>query len=656
MTTEECAAVIVEAGRSPRISLDLRSSGLSEIPPEIGTLANLESLNLADNRIRTLPPQIGALNKLVCLDVSANLLETLPPELGRLANLRELDLFLNLLVRLPPELGALGNLRRLNAYSNKLTDIPPEICNLTNLEELDLFSNRITHLPPQIGMLSRLKNLNLQRNRLEALPPDIGELRALEELDLSDNLIRVLPPELGLAAHLTRCSTSRNPIVFPSPEIVSQGSERLLAFLRAQATAAQRRKVWTSKLLVVGEGGAGKTSLVRSLRGERFSEGMETTHGIEVRTLLLKHPIEPGVTMTLNAWDFGGQEIYHATHQFFLTNRSLFLLLWNARLGYEQGKLDYWLDAIRSRAPDSPVMLVATHVDERDAALPLVDIQRSYPQVQGLWSVSNLTGAGVSGLRDAMAALASNPKLMPLMGETWPKSWFLAAEAIRAMPQNAATPQKIVGLLEHHRVRDDAAITLRRWMHELGEILDFSDDEELKDIIILKPQWVTRHISDVLESEEVIRGNGVFPREVKEKVWREFDPDLQQHFLRLMEKFDLSYRTFMPDEISIIVERLPYDEDKRYVEPWDAIGAKWPGREITMDFRLAGNLPAGVPTWFIARSHRFTTHRHWRYGALFSDGNTPENLALIRAFPTSTMLDFVHNCLLIRQLRTRLRV
>ena len=71
--------------------------------------------------------------------------------------------------------------------------------------------------------------------------------------------------------------------------------------------------------------------------------------------------------MTLNAWDFGGQEVYHATHQFFLASRSLFLLAWNSRLGWEQGKLHNWLDTIKALAPDSPVMLVATHLDAHGA-------------------------------------------------------------------------------------------------------------------------------------------------------------------------------------------------------------------------------------------------------------------------------------------------
>jgi internalin A len=95
-----------------------------------------------------------------------------------------------------------------------------------------------------------------------------------------------------------------------------------LAYLRGQQVDGERQ--WLSKLLVVGEGGVGKTSLLRALRGESFEVQQSSTHGIEIKALSLAHPTEAEVTMTLNTWDFGGQEIYHATHQFFLTNRSLF--------------------------------------------------------------------------------------------------------------------------------------------------------------------------------------------------------------------------------------------------------------------------------------------------------------------------------------------
>jgi internalin A len=95
----------------------------------------------------------------------------------------------------------------------------------------------------------------------------------------------------------------------------------------------------------------GKTSLLRVLRGEQFNPQEPTTHGLETNPLQIAHPSETNVTMQLNSWDFGGQQIYHATHQFFLTNRSLFLLVWHARMGFEAGKLYYWLDMLTALAP-----------------------------------------------------------------------------------------------------------------------------------------------------------------------------------------------------------------------------------------------------------------------------------------------------------------
>lgn len=97
---------------------------------------------------------------------------------------------------------------------------------------------------------------------------------------------------------------------------------------------------------MVGEGGTGKSSLLRALRDEAFVQGLSTTHGIEVGSYELLHPEDPVLALRLNTWDFGGQEIYHATHQFFLTQRSLYVIVWNARLGVEQARLDYWLKTI----------------------------------------------------------------------------------------------------------------------------------------------------------------------------------------------------------------------------------------------------------------------------------------------------------------------
>ncbi len=419
-----------------------------------------------------------------------------------------------------------------------------------------------------------------------------------------------------------------NPLRYP-PEIVEGGDEEIWAYLRSLDGA---NREWVSKAVVVGEGGVGKTSLLRALRGEEFIADEETTHGIQIKQLLLAHPTEADVTMQLNTWDFGGQEIYHATHQFFLTNRSLYVLAWNARLGYEQGKLNYWLDTIAVRAPQSPVILVATHTDEREADLPLAELKRNYPNIIGHVEISNKTGDGIERLRQLVTETAA---ALPLMGEEWPAAWARVRHAVRdlAATLNHITPNELAALLDQHEVTGTQARVLTKWLHELGEILFFQDETELNDTVILNSQWVTEAISHVLESDDVIRQVGVFTREHMNRLWQEHPPWLREHFLRLMEQFDLSYRILEDRDKSLVVERIPYDPPI-YESRWDAHQTTVPCREIKMRFKLDATMPAGIPTWFIARSHRFSLRTHWRHGALLGDDReNPNHLGLIQAFP-----------------------
>ena len=84
---------------------------------------------------------------------------------------------------------------------------------------------------------------------------------------------------------------------------------------------------YEAKLIFVGEGNVGKTSLVAELKGAAFVEGRPTTHGIEISPLTFGHP-DLNSDMTLRAWDFGGQMLYRVTHQFFFSRRALYVVVW----------------------------------------------------------------------------------------------------------------------------------------------------------------------------------------------------------------------------------------------------------------------------------------------------------------------------------------
>ena len=555
------------------------------------------------------------------LDLSANQLTALPDAIGQLQNLTILHLSDNQLTALPDAIAQLQNLTTLYLRYNQLTALPDAIAQLHNLTTLYLTHNRLTALPDAIAQLQNLTTLYLSFNRLTALPDAIGQLHNLTTLYLDGNQLTALPADLARLTKLEKLAVAGNPLTWPPEAVVRQGSGAVLAYLRERLEAGARQ--WVSKMLLVGEGGVGKTSLLDALEGIAHDADKETTHGIEIRPLDVAHPEEDGVAMRLNAWDFGGQEIYHATHQFFLTGRSLFLLLWNMRHGWEQGKLRYWLETIHARAPESPILIVGTHLDQRNTDLPFEQLRDEFPQLAGHYKVSNSDGTGIEAFRAALGEAAAG---LPLMGEEWPRDWLKAAEALRDSDEQWVRPKRMAEVMVEHGVKQADTLVLAHYLHDLGDLLDYSGDQELKDTVILKPQWVSGYISRVLESDGV--QDGILRRPHMEALWADLDPSLHEHFLRLMEKFDLSYRTLENREISIVVEKLSH-KPPEYRSRWDALEG---GNEIAMRFELS-TVPAGIPSYFIARSHRFSLHLHWLYGALFSDMKTPEHLGLIRSFP-----------------------
>ncbi|HVK64000.1 MAG TPA: COR domain-containing protein [Polyangium sp.] len=628
-------------------SLDLSNLKLAAVPLDLTRLARLKTLDLSGNRLTDFPTQVLGLTTLRGLALQNNKIVQLPRTINALRSLRTLILSRNRIRALPMELAELTELETLAISHNGTGDMAcvlrltrlrtllcaglarrealPPLAVLKRLESLDVASCGIEEIPPWLFELTNLVGLRLDDNPIRQLDERITRLSCLQTLSLQGVPLETLPVELATLPKLEKLLVDGAPLPHLPPELVTQGNDALLTYLREQYRAGARQ--WVSKLLVVGEGGVGKTSLLRALRNETFNAEESTTHGIDVRPLLMPHGSEPGITMQLNAWDFGGQQIYHATHQFFLTNRSLFVLVWNARLGYEQGRLYYWLDTIRARAPESPVLLVATQVDERSADLPLKELRQKYPQIALQITVSNKTRVGIEELRQKIREVAGQ---LPLMGERWPRAWLDAANAVRALGGNHITPKKLSQTMAQKGVAGESAAILARWLHELGDILYFQDNPELDDIVLLDPHWVTASISRVLACEGVIERRGIFTREQMREVWSDIEPYLRDHLLRLMEQFDLSYRTLDNRDVSIVVERLSHDEPQSLAP---CFGERLGEPRIAMRFVLDGTMPAGIPTWFIARTHRFTTDTHYRQGALFADGPDQRHLGLVQAFP-----------------------
>ena len=608
MSDEDFLRRINQEDRHTQV-LNVAQQGLTRIPPEIARLTELRDLDLCGNRLPELPAEIGCLSKLERLAVTENQLESLPASIGHLSTMRVLEL-----------------------GRNRFTEIPEVIFSCASLEELYIWGNPIRSFPEQLYSCNRLRVLDATNCQIQTLSPKVEQLRCLERLCLNDNYLKTLPPELG---HLRTIKTlellGNQQLMEPPTAVVAQGTSAIVEYLRGILQKEKRK--WVSKLLVVGEGGTGKTQLLRSLKDQSFQEASLSTRGTELGELSVRHPERPDTIMTLRTWDFGGQEIYHATHQFFLSDRSLFLLVWNARLGFEQCKLYYWLDTIKALAPESPILVVGTYLDERSPDLPFADLKKKYPSIKDFHSVSNknrYTGDGISKLLQAITKAASQ---LPLMGQRWPDSWLRVQDLIAVKKEKYKPAAWLWKIMEECSVYGESQRVLARCLHELGDVVFFQDDPELADTVLLDGHWLTHSISLVLDCEGI--KDGIFTRRHMEQVWSEVPKELWDRLLRLMEKFDLSYR--IPEDpvnLSMVVERLLSDPPS-YEPLWGLIKTSEDCRELCMRFYIGNTRPAGIPTWFIARSHRFTTNHHWRYGALLQD-NSKEHLALISTPPSTS--------------------
>src|SRR5579863_2679221 len=102
---------------------------------------------------------------------------------------------------------------------------------------------------------------------------------------------------------------------------------RLTSVRRAPSSATARRYV-NAKVVLLGEGTAGKTSLAHRLIEDRYVI-RDRTHGMNVWRLDLPLPTDATLEREALLWDLAGQEDYRLIHQLFLDETALALLLIN---------------------------------------------------------------------------------------------------------------------------------------------------------------------------------------------------------------------------------------------------------------------------------------------------------------------------------------
>lgn len=273
-----------------------------------------------------------------------------------------------------------------------------------------------------------------------------------------------------------------------------------------------------------------------------------------------------------------------------------------------------WLRNIQVLAPEAPVLLVATHIDERPEDFNYERFKTAYPQLVGHIGVSNKEGTGIEALRRITAREAAK---LPLMEQQWSTTWCQAEETLRDHPAYHLTRVDYTDVCVRQGVKADIARTaLGGYLHDLGKILYYQEDDLLSDFVVLKPNWLTQAISRVLDDSVTRDQGGLLDHDDFPRIWADYDRSLYPRFLRLMERFLITYKLApaspgQPVTHSLIPLLLPHSPPAD-MPPWAEVLPDQP--EINMLFRLAGFTPPGIMSWFIVLTHPYTRNVHWREG------------------------------------------
>ena len=480
-------------------------------------------------------------------------------------------------------------------------------------------------LPETLGNLKKLDFLDLQYNQLVDLPPFLSQLKRLDELNLDHN---PLNPELA--------------------EAYKQGIKSVKAYLRAKTEAGQIT-LNEAKLVLIGEGGVGKTCLTDALLDNPWEEH-SSTHGIQIKPIELTVP-DSQTTITLNAWDFGGQRVYRPTHQLFFSAPAVYLVVWKPREGSQAGQVKEWIQLVKRREPSAKILVVATHGGPQQRQ-PDIDRQELWDlfgkdTVVDFFFVESKPDEhgnrkGIDELKRAIAQVAAS---LPEVGRSVPKSFADVRQTLQDKGAPYLPLREVLDICRAHNMDDEIARLFIIISHRLGHLTHYENDPTLRDIVIIRPDWLATAMSYVLDDEATRTAHGLVKFSRLAQLWDDknraddsrYPDSLHPIFLRLMERFDLSYRVADPtsrnesNPISLIGQLVPDIRPQNISDAWKTSPASGDIQQTQIchivDASNGQSASAeGLFYQLIVRLHKYSLGRadynasvHWQRGLVLED-------------------------------------
>lgn len=556
-------------------------------------------------------------------------------------NLKLLDLMHCPVQSIPSEmLRGLTELRHLDVSFTKIRELP----HLDTLEQLDYLDCGDTNIvftqdfrfPPHLSFL------RLSRTPNRFIPDGICKLTYLRNLHLSGLSLKELPNWLPeIASHfdvgqtymgsicLDRCVITMMDTTIDGVDmsIFEQHYLMVIEWFKKRSLN-EIQPLNEIKVVFLGDGEAGKSHTIARLMNDGGNPDHavfdgQSTPGIVIRN---KEYDLGDRKIQVRYWDFGGQEIMHSMHRIFLTSRTMYVILLNARDDTQSDRAKYWLHNVKSFAPDAPVLLVLNKIDQNEkASVDERDLRGRYDK---LTQVVRLSAKDFS--RDEFndrftKVLLEEIQKTGFLDAQWPTVWTSVKEKLENMETHYITGSDYRTICQECKV-DDNQKNLLHWFNDLGISFccDGEDDYTLEDYVILRPDWITNALYIILFNSLAGARNGLIPHRSIYNLLRNAhaNPEIRctlpqaryttgdiDYVLRIMRKFNLSFTDGQNNEfIPMLCQQNSLVDIQYYQKDADIL-------EFNMEFDyLPNNL---LHRLMVERYNELDMDTVWRTGAQF---------------------------------------
>ncbi len=433
------------------------------------------------------------------------------------------------------------------------------------LETLGLSFSKITTLPDSIGQLSNLKTLDLGNTNITTLPESIGRLSNLYLLDLSYCHLQSIPrsvAEMGL--RFTDDPNDYEGIILYNtileegdPSLYLSNDKELIQAFYEGDQISEGEAIRECKVIFLGDGGVGKSSLIERIMEDTFALGKWPTDGMRVipwETELDGNPFR------LRFLDFGGQEIVHSMHRCFLSGHTVYVVVCDARsdtgIDAVAGR---WLEQVKSYAPGCPVILALNKADVNPGiSVNETNLKERFPGLKKVLKTSaavEYSSEFYAGrLYDAIMDLAPSC-VQALRGNRGMLTVKRALEAMNAEKKPYITSEEYQALCIENGIKTKKLQrSMLEWFRDLGVAYFYERDAfdlRLESLRVLDPVWLTNGIYRLILRAGKRVKNGVLTHEdIREVLETPYEGDAREDVRYSAEETEFVLHVIRMFEIS----------------------------------------------------------------------------------------------------------